>query len=179
MIALLARLRVALGFMFGVLVFVLARPNRTSLIAGAIVACLGEAIRIWAAGHLHKSQEVTASGPYRWTAHPLYAGSSIMGAGLAIMCASVPAAILIGLYLAATLTAAIKSEEAFLRRTFGDQYDLYKSGIEAKKARVSRERRAFSRAQAIANREHRAAIGLVVVILLLILKARYTELLGM
>jgi len=178
-IEILARLRVALGFVFGLLVFVLARPTGTSLIVGAGIACLGEAIRIWAAGHLHKSQEVTASGPYRWTAHPLYAGSSIMGAGLAIMCASILAAILIGLYLAVTLTAAIRSEEAFLRRTFGEQYDLYKSGMEAKRARVSRERRSFSLSQAIANREYRAEVGVIVVILLLILKARYTGILGM
>lgn len=172
MIVLLARLRVALGFVFGLLVFVLAAPDRRSIAAGALVAALGEAVRIWAAGHLHKSQEVTASGPYRWTAHPLYVGSSIMGAGLAIMCASVYAALLIAIYLAATLTAAIKSEEAYLRRAFGEQYDLYKRGLEMKRARASR--RPFSLAQALANREYRAVAGLVVVILLMILKARYT-----
>jgi protein-S-isoprenylcysteine O-methyltransferase Ste14 len=179
MIPLLARLRVALGFVFGLLVFVLAKPHRNALVAGTLVACCGEALRIWAAGHLHKSQEVTASGPYRWTAHPLYAGSTIMGAGLAIMCASVPAAMLIAVYLAVTLTAAIKSEEAYLRRTFGDQYEVYKTGLEAKRTRASRERRRFSAAQAMANREYRAAAGLVVVILLLILKARYTGNSGM
>ena len=30
----------------------------------------------------NKAREVTSSGPYRWFAHPLYVGSSIMGAGL-------------------------------------------------------------------------------------------------
>lgn len=172
MITVLARLRVALGFVSGLLVFVLARPTGASLAAGAGVACVGEAIRIWAAGHLHKSQEVTVSGPYRWTAHPLYAGSSIMGAGLAIMCASVSASVLIAVYLVVTLTAAIKSEEAYLRRTFGEQYDLYKRGLAEKRARA--RRRSFSLAQAIANREYRAVAGLAVVVLLLILKARYT-----
>jgi protein-S-isoprenylcysteine O-methyltransferase Ste14 len=179
MMALLARLRVALGFVFGALVFVLARPTRTSLVAGAAVACVGEAFRIWAAGHLHKSQEVTASGPYRWTAHPLYVGSSIMGAGLAIMCASASAAALVGVYLVSTLTAAVRSEEAYLRRTFGAQYDLYKRGAAEKRARASQAHRRFSAAQAMANREYRAVAGLVVVILLLILKARYTGILGM
>ena len=56
-----------------------------------------------------------------------------MGLGLAIACASVPVAVLIAIYLVTTLTAAIKSEEAFLRRTFGDQYDLYRSGVAAKR----------------------------------------------
>ena len=95
------------------------------------VAVAGEAMRIWAAGHLHKSREVTASGPYRWIAHPLYVGSSIMGLGLAIACRSLPIAVVIAVYLTTTLTAAIKSEEAFLRRTFGDQYDLYRQGVAA------------------------------------------------
>ena len=41
---------------------------------------------------------------------------------------------MIAVYLATTLTAAISSEEAFLRRTFGEQYDLYRSGVAAKRA---------------------------------------------
>ena len=170
----IARFRVTLGFVSGVLVLVLAQPAGASLLAGTTVSACGEAIRIWAAGHLHKSREVTASGPYRWCAHPLYVGSSVMGLGLAISCASVPAAVLIAAYLATTLTAAIKSEEAFLRRTFGEQYDLYRSGVEAKRrASGGARRRRFSLAQAIANREHRAVIGFVVAMLLLVWKATY------
>jgi protein-S-isoprenylcysteine O-methyltransferase Ste14 len=173
LVAIFARLRVALGFVFGVLVLVLAQPTGRSLLAGMAVAVCGEAVRIWAAGHLHKSREVTASGPYRWCAHPLYVGSSIMGVGLAIVSASVPAAILIVVYLATTLTAAIKSEEAYLRRAFGDQYDLYRNGVEAKRAGAGASRRRFSPRQAMANREYRAVIGLLVAMLLLALKASY------
>ena len=174
LIAGLARLRVALGFVSGALVLILAHPSRASVAAGMTVAACGEAIRFWAAGHLQKSREVTVSGPYRWSAHPLYVGSSVMGLGLAIACASVPVAALIAVYLATTLTAAIRSEEAFLRRTFGEQYDLYRSGVAAKRAVGSKRR--FSLAQAMANREYRAVIGLVIAMLLLLLKARYTEL---
>src|SRR5471030_1149565 len=176
LVATVARLRVALGFVFGALVLVLAQPTGRSLLAGMSVAVCGEAIHIWAAGHLHKSREVTASGPYRWSPHPLYVGSSIMGVGLAIVSASVPAAVLIALYLATTLTAAIKSEEAFLRRTFGDQYNLYRAGLEAKRrAGGVASRRQFSLAQVIANREYRAVVGLVLAMLLLALKATYNR----
>jgi protein-S-isoprenylcysteine O-methyltransferase Ste14 len=173
LIATLARMRVALGFVFGVLVLVLAQPSGPSLAIGMSVAACGELIRIWAAGHLRKSREVTVSGPYRWVSHPLYVGSSVMGAGLAIASASVPVAVLIAVYLAATLTAAIKSEEAFLRRTFGDQYDLYKSGVETKRRERGASTRAFSLQQAMANREYRAVAGLAAAILLLIWKATY------
>jgi protein-S-isoprenylcysteine O-methyltransferase Ste14 len=178
LIATLARLRVALGFVFGVLVLVLAQPTGRSLVVGMSIAACGEAIRIWAAGHLRKSREVTVSGPYRWVAHPLYVGSSVMGVGLAIASASVPVAVLIVIYLVATLTAAIKSEEAFLRRTFGDQYELYRSGVAAKRReRTTASQRRFSLEQAIANREYRALAGLGIVILLLIWKATYNGLL--
>ena len=77
----LARRRVALGFFFGLVVLWLAQPTRATLAAGAPIAVCGEMLRVWAAGHLNKSAEVTSSGPYRWFAHPLYVGSSIMGAG--------------------------------------------------------------------------------------------------
>ena len=174
LVATLARLRVALGFVFGVLVLVLAQPTARSLLIGMSIAACGEAIRIWAAGHLRKSREVTVSGPYRWAAHPLYVGSSVMGVGLAITSASVPVAALITMYLVATLTAAIKSEEAFLRRTFGDQYDLYRTGVAAKRReRSAASRRPFSVEQTIANREYRAVAGLGIAILLLIWKATY------
>ena len=172
-IGVIARGRVALGFVSGVLVLILAQPTARSLAIGMSIAALGEVVRIWAAGHLHKSREVTASGPYRYVPHPLYVGSSVMGVGLAIACASIPVAVLIALYLVTTLTAAIKSEEAFLRRTFGEQYDLYRSGIAAKRRDPGASRRRFSLAQAIANREYRAVAGFVVALLLLVWKAAY------
>ncbi len=98
----LARLRVPLGFVFGVVVLWLAAPNARSLASGVVVALAGEALRVWAAGHLNKSREVTSSGPYRWFAHPLYVGSSVMGAGLALAANSVVVTLLIALYLATT-----------------------------------------------------------------------------
>ena len=173
MIGVIARMRVALGFVSGVLVLILANPTGRSLVIGMSIAAVGEAIRIWAAGHLHKSREVTASGPYRFVGHPLYVGSSVMGLGLAIASASIPVAVLIAIYLVTTLTAAIKSEEAFLRRTFGEQYDLYRSGIAAKRRDPGAARRRFSLQQAMANREYRAVVGFAIALLLLVWKAAY------
>jgi len=162
-------MRVTLGFAAGVLVLALARPTAFSLVVGTVIALLGELFRVWAAGHLNKSREVTSTGPYRWFAHPLYVGSSIMGVGLAVASASVAAAIAIALYLAVTLTAAVRSEEAFLRRAFGEEYDRYRR----RGTSPSEPARRFSVARAIANHEHRAAIGLAVAVLLLLLKATY------
>jgi hypothetical protein len=161
-----------LGFVFGAVVFAAARPTATTLALGGAVAVVGEALRIWAAGHLNKSREVTTSGPYRFVAHPLYVGSGIMGLGLAIASGSAYVSLVIVLYLALTISAAVRSEEAFLRRTFGPQYDQYRSRGNADPAPPNATRR-FSLARARANREHRAAIGLVAAVLLLFLKATY------
>jgi protein-S-isoprenylcysteine O-methyltransferase Ste14 len=168
--AMLARLRVTTGFVFGAIVLWLAEPTLQSFTIGVTVASVGEGIRIWAAGHLHKSREVTSSGPYRWCAHPLYVGSSVMGAGLAIASGRMVVALLIAGYLIVALTIAAKNEEAFLRRTFGDWYDRYRRGDQGRDV-ASRSDRRFSLAQARVNREHRAVIGLLLAVLLLALKA--------
>src|SRR5262249_13747316 len=153
----------ALAWVFAPLVLVLANPSIESMVIGTVVALLGESLRIWAAGHLNKSREVTSSGPYQFLAHPLYVGSSLIGVGVGLASANPIAAGLVIFYLAVTLRAAIKNEEAFLRRTFGDQYELYKQ-----QRRVDRTRR-FSVRQAMANREYRALAGLFAGMLLLAL----------
>ncbi len=172
----ISRLRVASGFACGALVFWLAHPTAATILPGLVVAVAGEGVRIWAAGHLNKSREVTSSGPYRFVAHPLYVGSSMMGAGVAIASGSLVAAVVIAAYLLITLTAAIRNEEAFLRRAFGDEYEEYRRAGVADKAGspgIDVERRRFSLARAMVNREYRAVVGLVVSVLLLVWKATY------
>jgi protein-S-isoprenylcysteine O-methyltransferase Ste14 len=164
MIRLLARWRVTLGFVFAAVVMWLATPNLMSLVLGATVAAIGELIRLWAAGHLEKSKEVTQSGPYRYTRHPLYLGSSLIGIGLAIVANNGVVAAIVIAYLALTLTAAMKSEEAHLREKFGDAYDAY-----AEK-RAPRVERVFSWQRAIHNREHHTIAGLVSGLLVLAAK---------
>lgn len=159
-----ARRRVALGFVCGVAALVLARPTRESLIAGAAIAALGEAIRIWAAGHLEKSREVTTSGPYRFTRHPLYVGSIVIAIGFAIAARSLAVAALAAIYLALTYTAAIRREEAFLTQQFGSAYPDYKAG------RIPGASRAFSFARAMRNREYRACAGIIAAMAILAAK---------
>jgi protein-S-isoprenylcysteine O-methyltransferase Ste14 len=160
----LARRRVTLGFVFAIAVLCFASPSRESLMAGAAIGVVGEAIRIWAAGHLEKSREVTTSGPYRFTRHPLYLGSSIMALGIAVGCRSIPVAGLVFLYMASTIGAAIRTEEAFLRARFGDAYDAYTE------ARAPQVERRFSFERAWRNKEYRALIGLFVALLLLVFR---------
>jgi protein-S-isoprenylcysteine O-methyltransferase Ste14 len=153
-LARVARLRVPLGFLFGAIVVWFAEPTPRSLAWGAPIAIAGEALRMWAAGHLEKGREVTSSGPYGFIRHPLYAGSTLMGIGLAVASASMIVAALVGAYLLTFITAAVRMEEAFLRSRFGDAYDRYASGQVAS--------RRFSLTRAMGNREYRAVVGLTI-----------------
>jgi protein-S-isoprenylcysteine O-methyltransferase Ste14 len=160
----LVRRRVALGFVAAAIALMMARPTWTTWGAGLLVAVAGEGIRIWAAGHLEKSREVTRSGPYRWTRHPLYAGSALMAIGIVIAARSGVVAAVAALYLSATIPAAIRAEESFLRRTFGETYDRYQQSAAEPMARP------FSLERAISNREYRAVAGLAGGFALLALK---------
>jgi protein-S-isoprenylcysteine O-methyltransferase Ste14 len=167
----LARWRVPLGFVTAAAAFVLARPTWASWSAGFAVACVGGAMRVWAAGHIEKSREVTTTGPYRWMRHPLYVGSAVLALGVVIASRSVTLAALTALYLAATFWAAIRTEEAFLKRTFGSAYDAYTQSDEARSHEVRPARR-FSIERAWRNREYRALVGLLVGFLLLAMRVR-------
>lgn len=161
----IARLRVTLGFVGGGLALWLARPTPRSLAAGAVVALAGEGLRVWAAGHLEKGREVTASGPYGYTRHPLYLGSTLIGIGLSLASASPAVAVMAAAYLAITLTAAMRTEEAHLTDKFGGAYPAYRAGAAAAGGRR------FSVERAMRNREYRAVAGLAAVLALFAWKA--------
>jgi protein-S-isoprenylcysteine O-methyltransferase Ste14 len=155
-----------LGFLTALAVVVLAEPTWASWRLGLIVATAGELIRIWAAGHLEKGREVTRSGPYRWTAHPLYLGSAVIAAGVVIAAHNLLGGILSAVYMISTVTAAMTSEEAFLRCRFGGVYDEYR------RSEGEPAGRRFSLARAWRNREYRAVLGLLIGFAFLALRVR-------
>jgi protein-S-isoprenylcysteine O-methyltransferase Ste14 len=167
LIRLLSRFRVPLGFLFGAMVWWLAQPTWPSLFRGALFALAGEALRLWAAGHLEKSKEVTRSGPYARMRHPLYLGSALIAVGIAMAGQSRAASLLIALYLGTTLPAAVVAEERHLREKFGSEYDEY-----AARRAAPMERR-FSLARALGNREHHTIAGAIAGFVLLALKLRW------
>ena len=161
----LARWRVPLGFACSVAVLYLARPTPRSLALGAAVAVLGEVVRIWAAGHLDKGREVTQSGPYRFARHPLYLGSAIVAAGVAVASARVAVFLIVGMYMAVTIGSAMRHEEENMRVQFGREYEAY---LRTPARPVTRP---FSVERAMkVNKEYKAIVGLVVAGLILAAK---------
>ena len=158
----LARLRVALGFVCGVAGALAGRADaRRRLLVGLAVARRRRgASRIWAAGHLNKSREVTASGPYVGRASALCRlvdhGRRPGGRVGQRRCRRRRRGV-----LAVTLTAAIRSEEAFLRRAFGGR--LRRSTADRRRGHA---RTRFSLAQAMAQprvpRRGRVVLAVVV-----------------
>ena len=73
-------------------------------------------------------------------------------------------AVLIAIYMVTTIAAAVRTEEAFLRRAFGDTYDRY---VESRAEPMPRP---FSLARALRNREYRAVSGIAAGFAILALK---------
>ena len=58
------RLRLPLGFLFGILYLIFARPLPASLMLGGAVAFAGVLVRGWASGHIIKNDRLATSGPF-------------------------------------------------------------------------------------------------------------------
>jgi len=166
----LSRLRVPLGWLFGIAAIALARPDSHSLLLGAPLAVLGEAIRIWASGHIDKTRALASGGPYAHTRNPLYLGSLVMGLGLAVGAWSPWVAGAVAAYFALFYPAVIREEAAFLRGRFGADYEAWSSAVPLFLPRLTpggpRASR-FSWQRVRQNREWRTALALPAVLLLL------------
>ena len=170
MVRLLTRYRVALGGLMAALTVWLSRPTPRSLLLGAGLVAAGTALRVWAAGHVEKSREVTSSGPYRFTRHPLYLGSTLLGLGIAVSANH----LWLGLAVVAYLVADPGGGDPLPRRrtcarSSATAYDAYAA------RRVPPSDRRFSWARAIRNREHHAVAGTLAGLALLALKVWYTQ----
>ena len=152
-LARIARFRVSLGFMVAAVAFWHATPTWSSLALGGFIATVGEIVRVWAAGHIRKGQEVTTCGPYRFTRHPLYLGSFVIGVGFVVAAANALVAIIVILYLVVMFGVAITLEEATLRKQFGSDYDRYMHG------EFHSGDRSFSLSLAKHNGEYRTLLG--------------------
>jgi protein-S-isoprenylcysteine O-methyltransferase Ste14 len=100
--------------------------NIPAYAAGCGFSFLGELVRVWAAGTIHKDDSIAEVGPYGFVRNPLYLGSLLIAIGVAVMSGIGPAAwaIILLLFLIFHL-AAILYEEQFLKDKFGEPYELY------------------------------------------------------
>jgi protein-S-isoprenylcysteine O-methyltransferase Ste14 len=115
---LVARLRVASGFLLVAAFAWFSRPDVASLWVGLPVSALGLLLRAWASGHLEKNIRLAESGPYAYVRNPLYLGTLWVAGGLV---AASQRWLLAGLFAAVFLLVylpAIELEEQHLRNLF-------------------------------------------------------------
>jgi protein-S-isoprenylcysteine O-methyltransferase Ste14 len=173
----ISRLRVPAGYVLGVLVLALARPSARSLLLAVPLVAAGEALRVWASGHLEKTRTLATGGPYAHTRNPLYLGSALLAVGVAVVSASTPVVLAVIAYFLAFYPAVIREEAAFLRERFGSAYEAWAASVPLFWPRLSpggpRASR-FEWARVGANREWRTAAALPLVALLLYVRGRWT-----
>lgn len=171
-----SRLRVPAGWAAGALALFLARPRPLSLALGAVIALVGEALRLWASGHLEKTRTLATGGPYAHTRNPLYLGSVLMALGLAVAAASPWAAAAAAAYLLAFYPSVIREEEAYLREKFGRDYADWAASVPLFLPRLMPGGPRASRflwERVRANREWRTALALPLLAALLCVRTLF------
>jgi protein-S-isoprenylcysteine O-methyltransferase Ste14 len=170
----LSGIRVAAGYAIGALAVALARPTLRSIALGMSVAAAGELVRLWASGHIQKTEELATGGPYAHTRNPLYVGSTLLALGFGIAAHSLAVVAAVVAYFAAFYPAVIGEESRFLRTKFGAPYDAWAREVPAFLPRVtpggSRTSR-FDWSRVRRNREWRTALALPLFALVLYLRS--------
>ena len=119
-----ARLRVPFGFALVAAFAWFSAPNAQSLAWGLPVAAVGLVLRAWAAGRLAKNQRLATSGPYAYVRNPLYLGTALAGAGLAIASRQALLGALFAAVFGLVYLPAIQLEEEYLGELF-PEYPAY------------------------------------------------------
>jgi len=166
-----ARLRVPSGFLIVLVFGLLSRPRQASLAWGLPLSLAGLLLRGWAAGCLDKNRALSIGGPYAHTRNPLYLGTLLVAAGLAIAALSPWLALLFaGVFLFVYLPV-IQLEEQHLRHLF-PEYASYAARVGALWPRLTPDPgstpAAFRFRLYLQNQEYQAGAGFAIGLVYLI-----------
>jgi len=156
--------RVPLGFLFGILFLVFARPGWLSLGIGGGIAVIGILIRAWASGHIRKNRELAVSGPYAYTRNPLYLGSFLLGTGFTAASGFWWIPILFCILFLGIYLPVMNVEKVDLKGLFGKAYDEYAEHVPLFFPRLTAWKKSgekFDFQLYLNYREYRAALGLI------------------
>jgi len=169
--------RLALCYL-GILVLIyFSRPTYLSVAVGLIPIAAGQALRVWAAGHLVKNRRLTATGPYAHVKNPLYLGAILIVIGFCIvgmppwtlsLTPRDPRVILYLVFIAAFflyyMPRKMKIEGDRLRKIYGDAYTSYERSVPDMLPRFtpyrSGDHTRWTWAQTVDNSEHGTIMSL-------------------
>jgi protein-S-isoprenylcysteine O-methyltransferase Ste14 len=172
----LQRIRVPLGFLFAIAFVIFSRPTFWTLVVGGAIAVVGVLIRAWASGHIDKASTLAVSGPYAYTRNPLYLGSFILGLGFTVAAGVWWLALLFSVWFLGIYLPVMRVEVDDIRSIFGAEFDEYERNVPIFLPRPTpwkRSDRKFDSSLYLRYREYRAAIGAVIALAALSLKAYF------
>jgi protein-S-isoprenylcysteine O-methyltransferase Ste14 len=169
----LGYIRLALVYLFvGTLVW-FSTPTPRLFAVGALIVLLGEAVRIWAAGHLVKSLELIDSGPYAFTQNPLYLGRLMILTGFCVMARSrwylnwIALAIGYAVFFGYYIPRKLRVEGARLQKMHGASFTQYNSAVPILLPSLRRypgKRSPWSFGRAVRNQEYLVLTGVLLVL---------------
>lgn len=124
------RLRLPLGFLFGIVYLLFARPTLLTLAVGGTIALIGVIVRGWASGHISKNERLATSGPYAHTRNPLYFGSFLIAAGFAIA-AHWGLLLVVVAFFVLIYAPTMERERANISGRFPEEYERYAANVPA------------------------------------------------
>jgi protein-S-isoprenylcysteine O-methyltransferase Ste14 len=170
-----ARLRVPSGFLIVIVFAWFSHPTPQSLAYGLPVSLLGLALRAWAAGCLAKNRQLATGGPYAHTRNPLYIGTLLVAAGLAIASRSPGLGVLFAAVFIFVYLPVIQLEEQHLRGIF-PEYAAYAEQVPALWPRLTpagqKTANPFRAALYLKNQEYNAGAGFAAGVLFLLWRMR-------
>ncbi|MGB8457447.1 MAG: isoprenylcysteine carboxylmethyltransferase family protein [Candidatus Acidiferrum sp.] len=173
--AFFARWRVRISYPLAILVLWFARPTPRSILWGTSIGLFGLFLRAHAAGHLHKQEVLTVTGPYAYTRNPLYFGSAILTLAASFATHSWISAIILCTYFALFYSIVMRREEEELRQHHGSAFNQYARAVPLFFPRLTPAKLSFavagsfSFAQYKKNHEYQAAIGFLLLLAALLL----------
>jgi protein-S-isoprenylcysteine O-methyltransferase Ste14 len=92
---------------------------------GLLMVLFGVAIRSWAAGVIHKCEQLATKGPYSISRHPLYLGSLLIAIGFCTILADEENIFIVPIMFLLLYIPTILKEERELREKFTTQWEKY------------------------------------------------------
>ena len=163
-------------YILGLLALLTAQPRLDFLGAGLLFVMLGEGVRIWAAGHLQKNEELTTTGPYAYVKNPLYLGTFLLIVGFSLMMNHLLILALgVGVFLFYYVPYKRRRESERLAQRFGQRWQAYEALVPDYWPRLSpyehRGDDRWSIHRMINNSEHETLLTVLLGIVVIILKA--------
>lgn len=102
-----------------------APAGENRIVAGFVIAALGQAWRIYAAGVIYKNRRLATTGAYSLVRHPLYFGNFLILAGFTLACANGFVVAAVAFFLLFYYPAAIRYEDRKLQELFGEEWQAW------------------------------------------------------